>query len=55
MSWFKKAATDDGGLLISRSPSSANTWRISRDPKIMRSPSEISVKKKQKKGLKNVH
>jgi lipocalin len=55
MSWFKKAATDDGGLSISRSPSSSNIWRISRNPKIYREPSEIRIKKNRKKGIKNVH
>lgn len=51
MSWFKKAATDDGGLRISRTPGAATNWKITRkNPTIV--PGSIQLKKKNKKSLK---
>ena len=51
MSWYKKAATDDGGLRISRVPSAAGIWKIKRtNPVIV--PSTIQMKKKNKKSIK---
>lgn len=31
MSWFKKAATDDGGLNVSKSPNFSGVWKIRRE------------------------
>jgi len=30
MSWFKKAATDDGGLNVSKVPTGAMSWQVDR-------------------------
>ena len=45
MSWYKKAATDDGGLNVSKVPPGALKWQLTRCEDCDRKP----LKKRRKK------